>query len=123
MFRAMREGLTRKLKMIEMTIHPNEPAQPNAGREMSMATALWNGVEHAAKSATGAIMVLARTLTNAGCPDQPWRALRGGVVALHGNSIARLAVLTVSETDTAGPRFKKYRPYQGSAQMETLEAA
>ncbi len=96
--------------MIEISIHPTEPAKP-MGRETHTASAIWGGVQHVARTAGATIMELARVLVVAGCPDAPWQAKRGNKVALHGPSLHRLAGLVITESDAIGPRVAPYRKH------------
>jgi hypothetical protein len=62
------------------------------------ATAAWNGHAYACSEPAGATNALARLLMAAGCPDGPWRALRGTSVAFYGPSIHDWARWTHHET-------------------------
>jgi hypothetical protein len=74
----------------------------------------WKGVQHQAKSRSGAITALARKLVDNGMPDWPWQAV--GVLdedhdglRCFGRSLHRLAGLTVVDT-RSGPHFRRWRP-------------
>jgi hypothetical protein len=57
-------------------------------------------------------MGLAREIVAAGHPDQPWRSIaRNGAALLSGPSIYRLAMLTVSENASHGPRVVRYEDF------------
>ncbi len=92
---------------------PPTNSNPTAGGSLiDHATAEWRGQTFAAHSKNGIVPALARVLIEAGCPDQPWRAERGGGVVMLGPSLARVAFVTVSDGDAAaGPRFTKYKPH------------
>jgi hypothetical protein len=86
------------------------PSRSTGSGQMDRASAIWNGRTFEAESRSGAICMLARQLVEAGCPDEPWEAVRNGQVALHGKSLHGVAKLTVREPDKGRASFAKYVP-------------
>jgi hypothetical protein len=96
-----------------MTLLPPTTSNPSAGGSLiDHATADWRGQTFAAHSKSGIVPAMARVLIEAGCPDQAWRAERDGAVVMSGPSLARVALLSVSDGgDGDGPRFTNFRPF------------
>jgi hypothetical protein len=70
---------------------------------MAVAETTFAGQPFTAASRHGATMALARQLVAAGAPDGPWRVVGdGGLVRFFGQSLHRLATLTVTERDNGG---------------------
>src|ERR1700722_18483177 len=96
---------------MKMTVFEYRP--PNEMfRGIHEAQAEFNGQTFIARSCNGIEMKLARTLVEAGAPDQPWETSGiDGRKRLSGPSLHRLARLDVQQSGSIGtPRTVRYRP-------------
>lgn len=86
------------------------------------AEAVWRGQTYHAKSRNSAICAIARMLLEAGCPDQPWQATRGGKIAMTGRSLATMAGRVYVENDQ-GIRVRKWEPMPAKTQDNLRNSA
>jgi hypothetical protein len=93
---------------IHMTTDPGKGTSDPA----EIATATVDGHDYTARSRSSGISALARTLVEAGTPDQPWQATNAaGMPCLRGPSLHGLARRTITESDKGGLRVGKYTPF------------
>jgi hypothetical protein len=97
-----------------IVIHQRIDPESRAGSRGSawIATVIVDGVEHSARSRSGAPFELARQLIAAGVEDQPARVYTDGIKGfITYKSLAKMAELTIAESATKCVRTQKWREY------------